>query len=157
MKQSATLSSCRTTGKFTWLESSIRVSLMVLFLFSGLIFSAHKAEAQCNSFNIDFKQGANRDGGYEPGQIHWINSILQNSNSRYIEGMSTLQRIIMNNLPSCGQGYHKLRIKMQSRKGDSHAYDFITSWDNAFQAAASIAPGFDIFPADRNDVVNDLN
>ena len=157
MKKTATLNSCHHPGKFTYLKSNVKVFLMLFFLFSGLILTTIKSDAQCNSFGIDFKQGANRDGGYEPGQIHWIGSILQNSNSRYIEGMSTLQRIVINNLPTCGQGYHKLRVKMQSRKGDNHAYDFLTSWDNAFQAAAAIAPGFDIFPANRTDAVNDLN
>ena len=145
------------TGQFRLLKSNARVFVALLFFMSGLMFTSQKLDAQCNSFGIDFKQGANRDGGYEPGQIHWIGSILQNSNSRYIEGMSTLQRIVMNKLPDCGLGYHKLRIKMQSRKGDNHAYDFLTSWDNAFQAAAAIAPGFDIFPASRADAVNDVN
>ncbi|HEX6846944.1 MAG TPA: hypothetical protein VF144_08195, partial [Chitinophagaceae bacterium] len=145
------------TSQFRFLKSNARNFVALLFFMSGLLLASNKLDAQCNSFNIDFKQGANRDGGYEPGEIHWINSILQNSNSRYIEGMSTLQRIVMNNLPSCGQGYHRLRIKMQSRKGDNHAYDFLTSWDNAFLAAAAIAPGFDIFPTSRTDAVNQLH
>ena len=145
------------TLQFRLLRSNARAFVALLFFMSGLMFTSQKLDAQCNSFGIDFKQGANRDGGYEPGQIHWIGSILQNSNSRYIEGMSTLQRIVLNNLPSCGDGYHSLRIKMQSRKLDNHAYDFLTSWDNAFLAAAAIAPGFDLFPASRTDMVNDLN
>ena len=82
-------------------KSNVKIYLTMLFLLSGLMFATHRSDAQCNSFGIDFKQGANRDGGFEHGQIHWIGSILQNSNSRYIEGMSTLQRIVMNNLPSC--------------------------------------------------------
>ncbi|HET9280198.1 MAG TPA: hypothetical protein VFN95_18510, partial [Flavitalea sp.] len=124
----------------------------MLFLLSGMLFVTQKSDAQCNSFGIDFKQGANRDnfGSYTTGEIHWINSILQQSNSRYIEGMSTLQRIVFDNLPSC-DGTHILRIKMEARKGDVHAYDFLTSWDNALKAAAAIAPGFGLMPVDRND------
>jgi hypothetical protein len=124
----------------------------MLFLLSGMIFVTQKSDAQCNSFGIDFKQGANRDnfGSYTTGEIHWINSILQQSNSRYIEGMSTLQRVVFNNLPACS-GTHTLRIKLEARKGDVHAYDFLTSWDNALKAAAAIAPGFGLMPSSRSD------
>jgi hypothetical protein len=116
----------------------------------------NRSQGQCNSFNIDFKQGANRDNftdnghTYVLGEIHWIGSILQSSNSRYIEGMSTLQRVVFNNLASCN-GNHVLRMKMESRKADQHAYDFVTSWDNALKAAAAIAPGFGLMPTSRSD------
>jgi len=115
MKQSATLN-------FYWVcremisrcKSSVKNYLTVLFLLSGILLASHKSDAQCNSFNIDFKQAANRDNfmSYTTGEIHWIGSILQSSNSRYVEGMSTLQRVVMNNLTDC-DCTHKLRIKMQ--------------------------------------------
>src|SRR5688572_6474194 len=161
MKQSATLN-------FYWVcremisrcKSSVKNYLTVLFLLSGILLASQKSDAQCNSFNIDFKQAANRDNfmSYTTGEIHWIGSILQSSNSRYVEGMSTLQRVVMNNLTDC-DCTHTLRIKMQSEKSANHAYDFITSWDNAIQAtngvygtgAWAIAPGFGLMPANRAD------
>src|SRR5260221_3357454 len=85
--------------------ANIKIFLMLFLLGSFLI--PNKSNAQCNSFNIDFKQGANKDNfkvsgvDYVTGEIHWIGSILQNSNSRYVEGMSTLQRLVFNNLASC--------------------------------------------------------
>jgi hypothetical protein len=152
MKQSATLIPWVMQRLIPRCKSTVRNFLTMLFLLSGMIFATQKSDAQCNSFNIDFKQGANRDnfGSYTTGEIHWINSILQNSNSRYIEGMSTLQRLVFNNLASCN-GNHVLRVKLETRKGDQHAYDFITSWDNALKASAAIAPGFGLMPANRAD------
>src|SRR4030095_12679709 len=152
MKQSATLISWVWQRMFPRCKSNVRIYLTMLFLLSGMIFVTQKSDAQCTSFGIDFKQGANRDnfGSYTTGEIHWINSILQQSNSRYIEGMSTLQRIVFTNLPACS-GCHTLRVKLESRKGDVHAYDFITSWDNALKAAAAIAPGFGLMPSSRSD------
>ncbi|MFM7234556.1 MAG: hypothetical protein ACKOZM_08190, partial [Flavobacteriales bacterium] len=41
------------------------------------------------NIKVDFRQSANNDAGYGPNQIHWINSILQQSNSQFTEGMST--------------------------------------------------------------------
>jgi hypothetical protein len=130
--------------------SGFKILLTLLLLSS--FFVPKQSQGQCNAFGVDFTQGANRDNfdSYVTGEIHWIKSILQSSNSRYIEGMSTLQRVIFNNLPSCN-GTHILRLKMESRKADQHAYDFITSWDNAFAAAAAIAPGFGLMPSSRSD------
>ena len=137
--------------------------MTMLVLVCGLFLSTNQLQAQCNSFNVDFKQAANRDnfGTYTTGELHWIGSILQNSNSRYVEGMSTLQRIVMNNLTTACSGSctHTLRVKFESEKNGNHAYDFITSWDNAIQAANgvygtgawAIAPGFGLMPANRAD------
>ena len=152
MKKTATLFSCIFSGMYASLKNNVKIHLILFFLFSGLFLTTIKSDAQCSSFGISFTQGANRDnfGTYTTGDLHWINSILQQSNSRYIEGMSTMQRVVFDNLPSCG-GNHVLRIKLEARKGDVHAYDFITSWDNALKAAQAIAPGFGLMPANRAD------
>ena len=39
---------------------------------------------------VDFRQSANNDSPHALGDVHWIGSILQQQNSRYVEGMSTL-------------------------------------------------------------------
>ena len=151
MKKTATLFSCRQSGLFSFFKNNVKILLMLFFLFSGLFLTTIKSAAQ----SVDFRQAANRDNfkvgsvAYVPPELHWINSILQSSNSRYIEGMSTLQRIIFTDLP-CG-GNHVLRIKMESKKSTQHAYDFITSWDNALKASDAIAPGFNLMPDNRSD------
>ena len=164
MSNTATLISRRcSSGKIHDLKSYVKVCVTMLVLVCGLVLSTNQVNAQCNTFGIDFKQGANRDnfGTYTTGEIHWIGSILQSSNSRYVEGMSTLQRVVFNNLTTaCADACtHTLRVKFESEKSGNHAYDFITSWDNAIQAANgvygtgawAIAPGFGLMPASRSD------
>jgi hypothetical protein len=137
--------------------SGFKIFLSLILLSS--FFISNRADAQCNSFGIDFKQAANKDAfkvngvDYVTGEIHWIGSILQNSNSRYVEGMSTLQRLVFNNLPTACNGscVHTLRVKLETSKNGNHAYDFITSWDEAFAASESIAPGFGLMPSSRSD------
>ncbi len=92
---------------------------------------------------MDFKQCANNDSPTPLGTCHWINSILQQSNSRYVEGMSTLQRLIFTNIATTSGNVHTLTFRHQATKGSAaaHAYDFLTSWDQAVAAANAIAPG----------------
>ena len=112
---------------------------MSIFLLVAFLFSANSVSAQ--SFGKDFRQGANNDNPYPLGTLHWINSILQSSNSVYVEGMSTPQRVIFDALANCNtDSKHQLRIKLQANKSGNHAYDFLTSWDQAFAAAAAVAP-----------------
>ena len=156
MKKSATPISTYWHGIISRCRSNVRNFLTMLFLLSGMLFVTQKSASQNQP--VDFRQGANRDAfkvqnvSYVTGEIHWINSILQQSNSRYIEGMSTIQRVVFTDLPTCNSGNHVLRVKMQTRKSTQHAYDFMTSWDNAFKAAAQIAPGFNLMPSSRADV-----
>src|SRR5581483_4461595 len=46
------------------------------------------------AIGVDFRQAANNDGGFGLGNIHWINSIVQSSNSIYFENMSVAQRVV---------------------------------------------------------------
>src|SRR6188474_1655580 len=115
MKKTATLFSCYQSGQFSIFKNNVKILLMLFFLFSGLFLSSIKSVAQSS----DFKQGANRDNSYNKvvGEINWIGSILQSSNSRYVEGMSTLQRIILTDVPNCNTGgKHTLRVKLESDK-----------------------------------------
>ncbi|MES2429423.1 MAG: hypothetical protein V4556_00720, partial [Bacteroidota bacterium] len=94
--------------------------------------------------DVDFRQSANDDAGYGLGSIHWLNSILQDNNSKYTEGMSTLQRIVFLNIPSTTGNVHKLIFDFQTVKSaaGAHAYDFLTSWEQAVAAADAInGPG----------------
>jgi hypothetical protein len=98
-----------------------------------------RASAQDVVANVqtDFRQAANDDSGtcgISPGHAcslgdaHWINSILQQSNSRYLEGMSVPQRTLFRNVPDTSPGnLHMLTLSHQATKGGIHAYDFLTS------------------------------
>lgn len=89
---------------------------------------------------IDFKQVANNDGGFALGDAHWIGSIVQSSNSMYFEGMSVPQRIVFDDIPAAVGNAHSLTFNHQANKGEIHAYDFLTSWEQAVLAANSIDP-----------------
>jgi hypothetical protein len=74
---------------------------------------------------VDFSQFAN-----DP-QVSWINGILQQNNSTYYEGSSTLQRIVFLGITSTPGNNHVVKIKHLAVKGGHHAYDFVTSYDRA--------------------------
>ncbi len=101
--------------------------LVVMFLMN---FSAYSQSA-------DFKQGSNLNKT-PLGEITWIGSILNANNSKIYEGMSTLQRLILMDIPTTTGNIHTFQIRMQAEKSGHHAYDFMTSWDNAFQEPALI-------------------
>jgi len=79
---------------------------------------------------VDFKQAANNAG--EPGglgDIDWINSIVQASNSVYTEGMSVMQRVVLSGFTDTGNdGNITLNFSHQDTKAGIHAYDWLTSW-----------------------------
>ncbi|MGM1054813.1 MAG: hypothetical protein ACQEWG_02885, partial [Bacteroidota bacterium] len=54
--------------------------------------------------------------------------------------MSTLQRVILENLPATTNDIHTLRIRLQTQKDGKHAYDFITSWEQSMKVAQVIQP-----------------
>ncbi|MFM9004689.1 MAG: hypothetical protein ACKOSR_04200, partial [Flavobacteriales bacterium] len=99
------------------------------------------------NIKVDFRQSANNDAGYGPNQIHWISSILQQSNSSYAEGMSALQRVVLANIDATTDNIHTLQFGHQFSKGGHKAYDFLTGnaydaltgWNVAYQNANGIA------------------
>ncbi|MGH8014963.1 MAG: hypothetical protein ACREBV_02100, partial [Candidatus Zixiibacteriota bacterium] len=83
---------------------------------------------------VDFKQSANNEtnGTIQGlGNVHWINSIVQSSNSVYYEGMGNYQRSIFAETPITTGNIHTLTFSHQFTKGGIHAYDFLVSWDQA--------------------------
>ncbi len=89
--------------------------------------------------NTDFRQSANKDAPYLLGDVHWIGSILQSSNSYYKEGMSVLQRAFFINIPATAGDVHTLTFNHQALKSGHHAYDYLTSWPQGVAAALDIA------------------
>src|SRR2546430_1670876 len=54
--------------------------------------------AAAGASTVDFRQGANNETNGTVtglGNVHWINSIVQQSNSVYFEGMSVPERLIL--------------------------------------------------------------
>jgi hypothetical protein len=77
----------------------------------------------------DFRQSANNEtnGAVQGlGNVHWINSIVQSSNSSWHEGMSNFQRVFITDIPATTNNIHSLKFKHMFTKGGIHAYDFIT-------------------------------
>jgi hypothetical protein len=109
-----------------WTQKLCTTGKTLLLLLSVIMYSTTFAQ-------VDFRQSANKDAGFKEGDVHWLNSILQQSNSLYVEGMSSLQRVILLNVPTTAGDNHKITFSHQSIKksAGAHAYDFLTSWDQA--------------------------
>jgi hypothetical protein len=91
---------------------------------------------------VDFRQAANDDRTSALGNVRWVQSVLQGNNARYYEGMSVPQRILLTGIPATLGNVHSLTFSYLATKGGKHAYDFLTSYSQALDAAAAIAgPG----------------
>src|SRR5688572_22180448 len=98
--------------------------------------------------SISFSQAANANPTL--GNLDWINSILNANNSQIYEGMSTLQRIVVTGMtPSSSE--QCLVIKLQADKAGFHAYDFITSWQQALDATDVIDGNLGVYPDQTSD------
>ena len=120
-----------------------------------------------SNVKVDFRQSANDDGLPNGlGDVHWINSIVQSSNSIYYEGMSNHQRIVLIDIAPTTGNIHSLGFSHQATKGGIHAYDFLTGWDQAI-ADNEAALGVNYFinecgdeigpPNNLDDICNDLH
>jgi hypothetical protein len=118
------------------------IGLTYLLAATGLTSSGASGSAQTtftDAIPHDFKQCANEDTTL--GDCHWINSILQKQDSRIFEGMSTLQRVVLTEIPtSINNNIYRAQFKMDGLKGGAHAYDFVTTWDAAIAATNAVAP-----------------
>ncbi|MCC7428811.1 MAG: hypothetical protein IT557_18105 [Alphaproteobacteria bacterium] len=93
---------------------------------------------------VDFRQATNNNG--EPGglgDIDWLNSIIQESNSVYYEGMALMQRAILTGFTDTGNDkYIQLDFAHQSTKGGVHAFDWLVSWGQAVALAENAGVPF---------------
>lgn len=109
--------------------------------------TARTASTEADNLKTDFLQCANNDGNpAQPGRCNWIGSILQAANSRYFEGFSTLQHLMLDQIPATTGDLHTLAFDLDATKDGQHAFDFLTTWDSAILAAQAIAPGQSLFP-----------
>jgi len=112
---------------------------------SLLVMLGAAAVSQAEAGGVDFKQASNKNPAV--GNVVWINSILQQNNSRYFEGLSTLQRLVLLDIPPAtgdNPNRHALAFSHQAAKSGLHAYDFLTSWEQA-RAASLYYSGSDLF------------
>ncbi|MDT8325390.1 MAG: hypothetical protein RRA94_14855, partial [Bacteroidota bacterium] len=105
-----------------------------LLLFA--IFCTVPALAQ--PLRVDFRQAANDDSPYTQGAVHWIQAILQQNNAVYYEGMSVPQRIVLSSIPATSGNTHALTFSHKATKNGKHAYDFLTSYEQAVKASNAI-------------------
>jgi hypothetical protein len=116
--------------------------LAIILLIVGLI-AGTGSFVQAGKLVVDFRQVANNDDtkGYATGEVHWIGSIVQSSNSIYYEGMDVGQRIVFADVP-VGNGTHTLTLKHQFTKAGIHAYDWITSYSQMVADADALGVPF---------------
>jgi len=100
---------------------------------------------------VDFKQASNNDLT-TLGQVFWINGINNQSKSVYYEGMAVPQRIILTNLDATKPHVFYFSLQSIKKAGNTHAYDFITSWDKAKAVADYVGS---ILPANTS-LLSDL-
>ena len=138
-----------------WVSGLRRVgalSAMSVVVIATAVPRASAQDVVVVNVKVDFRQAANNDSGTcgtgagHPcalGDPHWIGSIVQQSNSKYFEGMSNPQRLIFQDIADTTgspKEVHSLSFSHQTTKGGIHAYDFLTSWAQAQAAAAVFTP-----------------
>ncbi len=97
-----------------------------------------------NFGQVDFKQCANENPTL--GECDWIPGIIQANNSKYHEGMSVPQRTLFSAIGATSGNVHMLNFSHQATKGGIHAYDWLTSYDQAVAAAADNGITLDLNP-----------
>lgn len=108
--------------KISNMKRFLAVVLSVLMVALGLPLQAQAASS-------DWSQLANK-----PGSIQWIYGNLNSNKSVYVEGMSVPQRLVLNDIKPIDDE-HYVEFEHQFTKGGYYAYDFITGWDQAKDAA----------------------
>ncbi|UCB58001.1 MAG: hypothetical protein JSV67_05170, partial [Thermoplasmatales archaeon] len=100
---------------------------------------------------IDFRQ-------YATISDLWINSILQQSNSIYSEGMSVPQRIAFVDIDPTSGNVHTLTLSHQATKGGIHAYDWLTAWNQGNAPPLTYTPwGDNIGPQVTTEICGNLH
>jgi len=89
----------------------------------------------------DFSQAINFTNG-TLGQVSWINGDINANNSRYYEGMSVPQRLVLYKVPTTPNNQHVLTFTYTTTKAGKHAFDFITSYDQSLIVADKYGVGF---------------
>jgi hypothetical protein len=128
----------------SWIVDEDALGQTLMVTAHGLVSLADASATFRDGTGVDFRQCANKDNPLPLGRCHWINSIVQSSNARYFEGMSNMQRIILTDITQTpgDNNIHRLTLSHQSTKGGIHAYDFLTSYEQAIRAGADAGVPF---------------
>jgi hypothetical protein len=112
---------------------SWRYTIAIFGLFIGL---CSVGVALAGDTGSDFKQCANNSTAGN-GVCFWIGGALNAGKSNYSEGMSVPQRLILTDIPTVSGSLHTLTFHLDSSKGGTHAFDWLTSWQQALDLAAA--------------------
>ncbi|PLX33513.1 MAG: hypothetical protein C0600_00335 [Ignavibacteria bacterium] len=115
------------------MKTNLPFAPVIIFLLLSTVFTAN-----AQPLRVDFRQAANDDSQFTLGEVRWRQSILQQNNSVYYEGMSVPQRIFFTNIASTRGNEHSLTFSHKATKSGRHAYDFLTSYDQATLSAIAI-------------------
>ena len=111
-------------------------SLLVLLAAGAYFVFGQMGTAKAARFVVDFRQCSNENPTL--GDCVWINGIIQQNNSVWFEGMSVPQRTLFKGIPATMDNVHVLTFSHETTKGRTHAYDFLTSYEQAVEAADAL-------------------
>jgi len=110
------------------------ISLMaVVMLIAMTLPVVSPSPVAAGKTSVEFTQYANVDD-------QWIGSILQKSNSMYYECMSVPQRTILDDIAPTTDGEHTFTFSHQATKGGTHAYDWLTAYNQGNEPPLAFEP-----------------
>lgn len=105
-----------------------RGALAAGLLLGGVLLIPTASDAAPGTISVvDYSQCANGTASDLFCEQGWINGILQHSNSHFSEGDVTPQRAIVT---VSGSEQHSITLRYQARKGTTHAYDSLATWNH---------------------------
>src|SRR5437588_6950243 len=102
--------------------------------------SGLQASTTFTDSGVDFSQYIN--GNYGTNDSAWVGGAINANKAFYAEGMCVPQRLFLLGLSPSTNNTHTLQLKVLATKGGVHAYDFLTSWEQAVLTANFIDPTF---------------
>ena len=99
----------------------------------GALLPPFAGTASAAVATVSFQQCAN--GTAAPHSCDWINGDVGHNNSVYSEGMSLPQRLLLTSITPTAGNHHSLVFDSAWTKAGKHAFDWITSYDQAAAAA----------------------
>jgi uncharacterized repeat protein (TIGR01451 family) len=115
------------------MKRTIICLLSVVMLIAMTLPVVSPSPVAAGKTSVEFTQYANVDD-------EWIGSILQKSNSMYYECMSVPQRTILDDIAPTTDGEHTFTFSHQATKGGTHAYDWLTAYNQGNEPPLAFEP-----------------